>query len=48
MTKIIGLREDIQMSLALKQYIHQWLLTTRQQHKQKTQPPLLEAKKSPK
>lgn len=30
MTKVRGLREDIQLGLALKQHMEQWLLTTYQ------------------
>lgn len=33
MTRVIGLREDVQLSLALKQQIKQWLLAVNQQIK---------------
>ena len=39
MTKITGLREDIEMSQALKQQINQWLVTLQQQQNQN--PPTL-------
>ncbi len=34
MNRLVGLREDVQLALALKKQINQWLLATNQQAKQ--------------